>query len=117
MEYITAARGIPKANKAGEDMGNKGIGGKNLNPDSQGTIEEFIAGMADYEYVVEILSTPVPMSTLKDWSYKTEKNMTDWYSQLQGTKALSFSVSIPIISPERIFCNCDSPIIFSFLIR
>ena len=97
MEYITAARGIPKANKAGEDMGNKGIGGKNLNPDSQGTIEEFIAGMADYEYVVEILSTPVPMSTLRDWSYKTEKHMTDWYSQLQGTKALSFSVSIPMM--------------------
>ena len=32
--------------------GNKGMGGKNLNPDSQGTLEEIITGMTDYEYVI-----------------------------------------------------------------
>ena len=39
MKFMTAVRGIPKANTTGEDMGNKGIGGTNLNPDSQGTLE------------------------------------------------------------------------------
>lgn len=34
------------------------MGGSNINPDSQGTLEEMITGMADYEYVIEVLSTP-----------------------------------------------------------
>lgn len=97
MEYMTVVRGIPKASHAGEDAGNKGLGGKNLNPDSQGTLEEIISGMVDYEYVIQILSTPVYTNTLKEWSRKTEKDMTDWYGQMQGTKALSFSLSIPMM--------------------
>lgn len=97
MEYMTVVRGVPKANKGGEDMGNKGMGGKNLNPDSQGTLEEFIAGMADYEYVLQILSTPVFRRTLQEWSLQTEKQMTAWNSQLQGTKALSFNISMPMM--------------------
>lgn len=97
MEYMTVVRGVPKANSSGVDMGNKGIGGKNLNPDSQGTLEEFIAGMADYEYVVQVLSTPVFRRTLQEWSLSTEKQMTAWNSQLQGTKALSFNISMPMM--------------------
>lgn len=83
MDYLTVVRGIPKANKAGEDAGNRGMGGNNLNPDSQGTLEEMITGMADYEYVIEILSTPVYMDTLMGWQRRSQKEMTDWYGQLQ----------------------------------
>jgi len=97
MNYMTVVRGIPKANAGGEDAGSKGIGGKNLNPDSQGTLEEFIAGMADYEYVVQIMSTPVYQSTLKEWAYQTERHMTEWNSQLQGTKALTMGISMPMM--------------------
>lgn len=96
MKFMTAVRGIPKANTAGEDMGNKGIGGTNLNPDSQGTLEEIITAMADYEYVIEVLSTPVYQRTLMAWTAQTEKQMTEWYGQLQGTKSLSFNLSIPM---------------------
>ena len=96
MKYMTAVRGIPKANTAGEDMGNKGIGGTNLNPDSQGTLEEIITAMADYEYVIEILSTPVYQRTLMAWNAQTQKQMTEWYGQLQGTKSLNFNLSIPM---------------------
>ena len=96
MKFMTAVRGIPKANTAGEDMGNKGVGGTNLNPDSQGTLEEIITAMADYEYVIEVLSTPVYQRTLMAWTAQTEKQMTEWYVQLQGTKSLSFNLSIPM---------------------
>ena len=58
-DSLTMVRGIPKASKSGENMGNRGIGNQNINPDAQGTLEEIVAGMADYEYVMEILSTPV----------------------------------------------------------
>lgn len=97
MDYLTVVRGIPKANQGGEDAGNKGIGNRNLNPDSQGTLEEIIAGMTDYEYVIQVLSTPVYMDTLKAWQTKTQLEMTDWNGQLQGTKSLSANVSIPMM--------------------
>ena len=97
MDYITVVRGIPKASDKGEDGGNKGFGGKNVNPDSQGTLEELITGMADCEYVLQILSTPVKLNTLRGWLTQTEREMTIWYEQLQGTKSLSFNISIPMM--------------------
>ena len=93
MDYLTVVRGIPKANKAGENMGNKGMGGSNVNPDSQGTLEEIITGMADYEYVIQILSTPVYTDTLMSWQRQSQIEMSDWYGQLQGTKSLSMNLS------------------------
>ena len=97
MDYLTVVRGIPKANKAGENAGNKGMGNMNLNPDAQGTLEEMIIGMADYEYVIEILSTPVYTNTLMGWQRSTQKEMTAWYGQLQGQKSLSMNLSIPMM--------------------
>lgn len=96
MKCLTAVRGIPKASKSGEDAGDKGIGGANVNPDSQGTLEEIITALADYEYVIEVLSTPVTMSTIRAWSNQIEKEMTDWNEQLQGTKSISANLSLPI---------------------
>lgn len=97
MDYLTMTRGIPFANKAGEDAGNRGMGGSNVNPDSEGTLEEIIEGMADYEYVIEILSTPVYMDTLTGWQRRSQKEMTEWYSHLQGQSSLSFNLSIPMM--------------------
>lgn len=97
MDYLTVVRGIPKASETGEDGGNRGMGGKNINPDSQGTLEEFLSGMQDYEYMIQILSTPVPKDTLTSMVYKTEQEMTDWNSQLQGQTSLSMSLSLPMM--------------------
>ncbi|MCR5293505.1 MAG: serine-rich protein [Eubacterium sp.] len=97
MPHLTMVRGIPFASKTGEDVGNKGMGNKNANPDSEGTLEEIITGMADYEYVIEILSTPVYMDTLIDWQKRSQDDMTAWYSHLQGNTSLSFNLSIPMM--------------------
>lgn len=97
MDYLTVVRGLPKASKAGEDAGNKGVGAQNVNPDSQGTLEEIISGMADYEYVIEVLSTPVYHETLEGWQRQSQKQMSDWYGQMQGTKSLSMNLSIPMM--------------------
>lgn len=97
MDYLTMTRGIPKAAKTGENAGNKGIGNKNLNPDSQGTLEEFIAGMVDYEYVIQVLTTPVFQKTLEAWQTQTQLDMTMWNGQLQGTKSISANLSIPMM--------------------
>ena len=96
MKFLTTVRGIPKANRSGEDGGNKGMGGRNVNPDSQGTLEELITGLVDYEYVIEILSTPVYRDTLEGWQRRWQKEMTEWYSRLQGNTSLSMNLSIPM---------------------
>jgi len=97
MQHIAAVRGIPKANKGGENAGNKGFGGKNLNPQSQGTIEEIITGMSDHEYVIEILSSPVRLDTLRAWALRTQDDMSSWNDQLQGVKSVSMNLSMPMM--------------------
>ena len=97
MDYLTVIRGIPWAEKAGEDAGNKGMGGSNVNPDSQGTLEDLITGMVHYEYILEILATPVQLHTLKGWQMQTQRSMTEWYSKLQGTESISMNVSLPVM--------------------
>ena len=47
MDHMTVVRGIPKAKSGGVDVGDKGMGGKNVNADSQDTTEEYISGMSD----------------------------------------------------------------------
>ena len=97
MSYLTVVKGIPNAKTTGEDMGNKGIGGKNINPDSEGTIEEIVTAMSDYEYIIQVLSSPVYQRTLESWLLRNERQMTDYQSQMQGTKSLSFNLSIPFM--------------------
>ena len=97
MDYMTVVRGIPKAVHSAEDAGNKGMGGNNLNPDSEGTLEKIIAGMSDFEYVIEVISTPVFMDTLMGWKMRSQEQMTLWNGQLQGTKSLSANISLPMM--------------------
>ena len=97
MKCMTTLRGIPIPKDGGVDAGNKGMGGNNLNPDSQATTEEFILGLSDKEYVVEILSTPVSSKALRRWLTQTAKEMTRWNGQLSGTKSMNFGISIPMM--------------------
>ena len=97
MNFLTTAIGIPKANESGEDAGNKGMGGSNVNPDSEGTLEEIIAGLLDHEYVMEILSTPVNDNTIEGWHRSNAREMTELNGQLQGQKSLNIGLSLPMM--------------------
>jgi|LSQX01.2.fsa_nt_gb hypothetical protein len=97
MNHLSVIRGLPKPRQGGADGGNKGIGGANVNPQSHETTEEFVAGMSDREYVVQILSTPVGERALRSWLTKTAKEMTRWQGQLQGQKAMNFGISLPMM--------------------
>ena len=97
MDALTVIKGIPKPNQAPADAGNKGAGGKNLNPESQETLEELIAGMIEHEYILQILSTPVFTNTLQNLVTQTEAQMTYWYSYLQGNTSISFNMALPMM--------------------
>ena len=100
MKNLTVVRGLPKAKESGrkdkaQDHG-KGMGMK-VDPDEDSTTEEFIAGMSDKEYVVQILSTPVKAEHLERWLTQTAEEMTRFNSELQGTSNLGFNLSIPMM--------------------
>lgn len=97
MDCMTVVRGIPKAKTGGVDVGDKGMGGKNVNADSQDTTEEYIAGMSDKEYVLQIISSPVKSEHLERWLSQTAIEMTRWNKQLQGSSSFNFSLSIPMM--------------------
>ena len=97
MRNMSVVRGIPKAKAGGVDGGDKGMGAANINPDSQDTTEEFIAGMSDKEYVVQILSTPVKAEHLERWLAQTAQEMTRWNKQLQGTTSFNAGISLPMM--------------------
>lgn len=97
MDCMTVVRGIPKAKSGGVDVGDKGMGGKNVNADSQDATEEYIAGMSDKEYVLQIISSPVKAEHLERWLGQTAREMTRWNKQLQGSTSMNFSLSIPMM--------------------
>ena len=97
MRNMTVVRGIPKAKAGGVDGGDKGMGAANVNPESQDTTEEFIAGMSDKEYVVQVLSTPVKAEHLERWLAQTAQEMTRWNKQLQGTTSFNAGISLPMM--------------------
>ena len=97
MRNMVVVRGIPKAKMGGVDAGDKGMGASNVNPDSQDTSEEFIAGMSDKEYIVQILSTPVKAEHLERWLSQTAQEMTKWNKQLQGTSTFNAGISLPMM--------------------
>ena len=97
MKHISTVRGLPLPRQGGTDFGDKGFGATDPQTDSQDTIEEFIAGMSDREYVIQILSTPVGANILREWLTQTAKEMSRWISQMQGTKAMNFGISIPMM--------------------
>ena len=101
MKNMVVVRGIPKAKESGRKGANPndpGAGkGMKVTPDEDQTSEEFIAGMSDKEYVVQILSTPVKAEHLERWLAQTAQEMTRFNSQLQGSSNLGFNLSIPMM--------------------
>lgn len=96
MKHLSVLRGVPAAKNAPGE-GGTGFGGKNKNPETLETSEEFVAGLSDKEYVVMLLSTPVNESVLQKWLTQTSKANTKWQSQMQGSTGLNFGLNIPMM--------------------
>lgn len=103
MTNLTVVKGIPRVNENNSSKKpQQNYSSGSVNPSSQTsdtrTLEELIIGLADIEYVLEIITTPAFQRTLEALSLANERNMTDWYEQLQGTKGMSFNLSMPMMS-------------------
>lgn len=97
LKHLTVVRGLPKPRPGGTETGAKFFGGSSANEDAQDTTEEFIAGMSEREYVVQILSSPIPHATIQNWLRRTAQETTRWYGQLQGQNSINAGINIPIV--------------------
>lgn len=93
---LSILRGIPASRKNPGEAGT-GLGGKDNNPDTQETTEEIVAGLSDKEYVIMMVSSPIPENVLNDWLTVCSRANTDWQAQMQGTSGLNFGINIPMM--------------------
>ena len=93
---LSILRGVPASRKNPGEAGS-GLGGKDNNPDTQETTEEIVAGLSDREYVIMMISTPIPERVLNDWLTVCSKANTNWQSQMQGTSGINFGINIPMM--------------------
>lgn len=97
MKNLSMLRGLPTPKKFPGEGGTGGFGNMDINPDTQETTEEFIAGLSDKEYVVLLVSTPVQEEVLSDWLTICSRENTKWQAQLQGSQGINFGLSIPMV--------------------
>lgn len=60
------------------------------------TLEEFIVGMGDYEYVYMCLCTPISKSTLTKWLKLSSREATDWRKLKDHSFQVGLNISLPM---------------------
>lgn len=96
MKNLSMLRGIPQAKNAPGEAG-QGFGGKNRNPDTFETTEEIVSGLADKEYVILMVSSPIQEEVISKWLTACSKANTKWQSQMQGSTGMNFGLNIPMM--------------------
>jgi hypothetical protein len=103
MKYLTALKGIPyphqNTNPASMTKGGNAGGGtaKNDIRSQTETMEEFISGMTDHEYVMLTMANPIHEKVLKNWLQVISREETKWASILQGSSSVNFSIALPMM--------------------
>lgn len=97
MKCLSMVRGLPYPRKSSADSEATGVGGKDNTAGSQETTEELVAGLADKEYVIMMISSPVSTDTLRSWLTICAKENTRWQSQMQGTSGMTAGISLPMM--------------------
>lgn len=97
MKNLSMVRGLPMPRKSPGEAGTGGFGGRDINPDTQETTEELVAGLSDKEYVILMISTPVEEEVLNNWLTVCSRENSKWQAQLQGSQGINFGVSIPMM--------------------
>lgn len=97
MRKIFLLRGIPEARKSAAEGQQIGWGQDSAGDASEGTAEDFIAGLAGHEYALVVLGSSIPVEVLNQWRTQLAREMTVWNGQLQGTRSISAGLSMPFM--------------------
>ena len=96
MKHLLVVRGIPEP-KISKGRANTTIFTSSDQKDAEEQSEEFLLGMDEYEYLLVLSATTVSHDTLSRWTEAALKEQTYWASLKNGTKSMTFGLSIPMV--------------------
>lgn len=91
-QYVTVVKGIPAPKISSSPQ-------KNILKTTTSTseqLEQFLTGLADKEFMLLLMCTPIPQQTLRDWLTASLKEQTKWESMKQGSTSFNASLSVPM---------------------
>jgi hypothetical protein len=91
-QYVTVVKGIPAPKISSSPQ-------KNVLKTTTSTseqLEQFLTGLADKEFMLLLMCTPIPQQTLRDWLTASLKEQTKWESMKQGSTSFNASLSVPM---------------------
>lgn len=102
MKHLSILKGIPypHQNTSPASMSKTSTGGGSAKNDIRSqteTMEEFISGMVDHEYVMLTMANPIHEKVLKNWLQVLSREETKWASILQGASNVNFSLALPMM--------------------
>lgn len=96
MKHLLVVRGIPEP-KITKGRANTTIFTAADQKDAEEQSEEFLLGMDEYEYLLVLSATTVAQDTLSRWTEAALKEQTYWASLKNGTKSMTFGLSMPMV--------------------
>lgn len=96
MKHLLVVRGIPEP-KISKGRANTTIFTSSDQKDAEEQSEEFLLGMDEYEYLLVLSATTVAHDTLSKWTEAALKEQTYWASLKNGTKSMTFGLSVPMV--------------------
>ena len=102
MDHLAMLKGIPYPHQGTNpsSMSKSTVAGGSAKNDIRSqteTMEEFIAGMTDHEYVMLVVANPINQKVLQKWLNTLSKEETKWQAIAQGSSSVNFSVSLPMM--------------------
>lgn len=96
MKHLLVVRGIPEP-KITKGRASTTIFTAADQKDAEEQSEEFLIGMDEYEYLLVLSATTVAHDTLSRWTESALKEQTYWASLKNGTKSMTFGLSMPMV--------------------
>ena len=101
MKEMLVVRGIPEA-KISQGRATQTLFTTSENKDAEEQSEEFLLGMDEFEYMLVLTATTVSYNTLSLWTDAALKEQSYWASLKNGTKSMTFGLSIPMVYGSNI---------------
>lgn len=97
MKHLQMVRGIPVPRNSSGESTQTSVMSAQVDATFDEMNEEFLRGMSDREYLALIVTSPVSLNDINRWLSITATEVSKWKSEIQGTKAVTAGVSLPIL--------------------
>ena len=96
MKRLIMLRGIPSPRNTAALNNMSSVMGGEMDSQSEEQMEQFVRGMSTREFVFLLLATPLDTQALSNWLATVSQEMTNWKSQMQGSRVISAGLSMPM---------------------